>query len=149
MAHQKINTGEKPHWCNECGEAFRKSSTLISHQRIHTREKPYHGNKWGKSFRYISFAGHQKTHSEKKVYWCNDCVKVFMKNLMDMRIHTEQKAYYCKKYGKAFRHSSGLAEHQRIYMEENLRNVMKVGRLFPKVQPLNNIRKFITKSHQL
>lgn len=69
-----------------------------------------------------------------------------MKNLLDMRIHTEQKAYYCKKYGKAFRHSSGLAEHQRIYMEENLRKVMKVGRLFPKVQPLNNIRKFITKT---
>lgn len=117
LEHKKIHTEEKPYWYNQCGKVFMKNSTLINHQRMHKREKPHHCSKCGKSFRYTTFAGHQKTHSENKPYWCNDC-------------------------GKCHRMSSILIGHQRNNPRETKLMWKDVS---PKVQPLNNIRIFITK----
>ncbi|MGH0159756.1 UNVERIFIED_CONTAM: hypothetical protein FKN15_044368 [Acipenser sinensis] len=48
--HQRVNTGEKPYHCTECGRSFSRLADLKRHQRIHTGEKPYHCSECG-SFR--------------------------------------------------------------------------------------------------
>ena len=40
LEHKKIHTDEKPYWYDECGKAFRKSSTLINHQRCIQERNP-------------------------------------------------------------------------------------------------------------
>ena len=35
---KKYHTGNKSHWCTECGKGFYKSQSLKKHQRSHTGE---------------------------------------------------------------------------------------------------------------
>ncbi|PIO40542.1 hypothetical protein AB205_0025710, partial [Aquarana catesbeiana] len=41
VKHQRTHTGEKAHFCSECGKYFSRNSYLLTHQRSHTGEKPY------------------------------------------------------------------------------------------------------------
>ena len=39
--HERIHTGEKPHFCTFCNMKFSQIGSKIRHERIHTGEKPY------------------------------------------------------------------------------------------------------------
>ena len=83
----RIHTGDKPHQCNQCDEAFFANSNLVRHMRPHTREKPY---QWKIILKYIL------EHTGMKPYQCNQGDKAFVTNsnhIRHMRSHKRDKPY--------------------------------------------------------
>ncbi|XP_036167378.1 zinc finger protein 256-like isoform X2 [Myotis myotis] len=117
--HRRVNNGEKPYGCTDCGKLFRESSSLIKHWRVHTGEKPYVCRDCGKSFsRKCNLNCHQRIHTGVKSYVCGDCGKSFIQkgNLNShRRTHTGEKSYVCRDCGKSFNRKSNLNCHQRIH----------------------------------
>ncbi|XP_038605791.1 zinc finger protein 2-like [Tachyglossus aculeatus] len=119
---QRINTGERPYNCNECGKAYTNPSSLWRHKRVHTGKEPFKCNKCGKTFgESPSLREHKKTHTGEKLYKCNECGKAFSYSSylrVHARSHTGEKPYKCNECGKAFRHLSSFIVHQRIHTGE-------------------------------
>ncbi|XP_039618141.1 gastrula zinc finger protein XlCGF7.1-like [Polypterus senegalus] len=67
----RVHTGEKPHYCCECGKRFSHSSTLQKHASVHTGEKPFCYSECGRRFSEMSSLQAQKRiHTGVKPYCC-------------------------------------------------------------------------------
>ena len=65
---KKYHTGNKSHWCTECGKGFYKSQSLKKHQRSHTGEKPYRCERCNTTFSQLSTL---KNHQQRATV-CED-----------------------------------------------------------------------------
>ncbi|XP_058868392.1 zinc finger protein 3-like [Acipenser ruthenus] len=121
---QQIHTGQKLHFCADCGKKFSTSTDLKRHRRIHTGERPYSCTDCGKSFKTSAdLKRHRRIHTGEKPYSCTQCEKSF-KQLQHLKthqeIHTRQKPYCCNVCGKCFSESDTLTLHQQIHTGQNL-----------------------------
>ncbi|XP_070081705.1 zinc finger protein 30 [Equus caballus] len=136
----RINNGEKPYECKECGKTFRRPTDLRVHHIIHTGEKPYECKECGKAFsRLTDLRVHQRIHTGEKPYECEECGKAFSRasNLAQHgRVHTGEKSYVCQKCGKAFSDVGTLRIHQRIHTGEKPYECKECGKAFSQASNL-------------
>uniref|UniRef100_A0A8C0P679 Zinc finger with KRAB and SCAN domains 4 n=1 Tax=Canis lupus familiaris TaxID=9615 RepID=A0A8C0P679_CANLF len=131
---QKNATGNRRHYCHECGKSFAQSSGLTKHRRIHTGEKPYECEDCGKTFIGSSaLVIHQRVHTGEKPYECEECGKVFSHSsnlIKHQRTHTGEKPYECEDCGKTFSQSCSLLEHHKIHTGEKPYQCSLCGKAF-------------------
>ena len=61
------------------------------------------------------------THTEKKLYQCNQCEKAFSKNVdlkRHKRVHSDEKSFQCSHCEKVFTNNGDLKNHIMIHTSE-------------------------------
>ncbi|KAA0721352.1 hypothetical protein E1301_Tti020630 [Triplophysa tibetana] len=132
--HMRIQAGEKPHTCLQCGKSFTNTRNLQLHMRIHTGEKPHACLQCGKSFTNTShLKTHMRIHTGEKPHTCLQCGNTFTHtgNLKThMRIHTGEKPHVCLQCGKSFTNASYLKKHMRIHTGGKPHACLQCGKTF-------------------
>uniref|UniRef100_A0A8D2I1N2 Uncharacterized protein n=1 Tax=Urocitellus parryii TaxID=9999 RepID=A0A8D2I1N2_UROPR len=101
---QKILSCSQTYTFNCCGKA--PVSTLTKHQRIHTRKHPYKCEESGKGFNKSLQLNQHHT------------------------IHTGEELYKCKECGKGFTQKGSLTQHQRVHTGEKPYKCEECGKGF-------------------
>ncbi|XP_032094607.1 zinc finger protein 85-like [Thamnophis elegans] len=144
----RINMGEKPYKCRECGKNFRSSSQVTSHRRIHTGEKPYKCLECGKSFTWSNdLTCHKRIHTGEKLYKCSECGRSFRRNSQlayHKRLHAGEKPYKCMECGKNFLWSYQLTSHKMIHTGEKPYKCPECGKSFRRSSELTSHRRIHT-----
>ncbi|XP_058027995.1 zinc finger protein 85-like [Ahaetulla prasina] len=144
----RINMGEKPYKCRECGKNFRSSSQVTSHRRIHTGEKPYKCLECGKSFSWSNdLTCHKRIHTGEKLYKCSECGRSFRRNSQlayHKRLHAGEKPYKCMECGKNFLWSYQLTSHKMIHTGEKPYKCLECGKSFRRSSELTSHRRIHT-----
>ncbi|KAM3933927.1 uncharacterized protein RB166_001582 [Leptodactylus fuscus] len=105
-ACHKSSCADNPLSCSICGVRFTSEMTFAAHQRFHTEEKSYDCTYCGKSFNQRS------------------------RLLSHKRKHTGEKPFSCPVCGRCFAERSALVTHQRIHSGEKPFNCSECARSF-------------------
>nr|XP_054602654.1 zinc finger protein OZF isoform X1 [Nothobranchius furzeri] len=118
-SHRKVQKELKSFCCGDCGNIFRRKSTLNDHMRVHTGHKPFVCELCGKRFTQKSTLSiHMIVHTGHKPFACELCGKRFtQKSSLNthMRVHIGHKPFACELCGQKFSRKSTLNDHMRIH----------------------------------
>ncbi|XP_044308847.1 zinc finger and SCAN domain-containing protein 12-like [Varanus komodoensis] len=150
--HQRLQQGEPPHKCLDCGKSFNHKANLTSHQRIHRREKLYNCSNCGKSFLRKSILNmHLRMHTGQKPFSCSDCgmnLSAQSSLIRHQRIHTREKPYKCSDCEKSFSQNSDLIRHQRLHTGDKPYQCFECGKSFSRGDCLTSHQKIHTGKDQ-
>lgn len=114
--HLYIHTGERPHKCSYCSDAFKTKWTLKKHIRTHTGEKPFSCSTCKMDFTQRgSWRRHMLAHDAQAVHRCPCCTKTF-KQLANLTkhirsAHNDQKVFKCSMCTMRFKCERTLGKH--------------------------------------
>ncbi|XP_071067291.1 zinc finger protein 713 isoform X2 [Dasypus novemcinctus] len=128
FSHRTI-TQERNLDCNKFGENFNLNSNLISHQRIPSMKKPPNSDIQGSGTKHkADLIYYQGNYISENPYEYNECGNIFNQHiLLANNILMGEKPSEC---GKAFSHSSSLAQHQIVLTGEKPYKCDECGKRF-------------------
>lgn len=138
IIHERNERGENTRWCTKCDKAFLIRGHLILHQKTHTWKKPYTCNDCGKGFTQMSFIVHRWTRTGEKTYICSECGQGFIQKISPIwhqGVHTNKTSFLCSDW-KSCPQKSGLIKYQKMHTGEKPHKWSHCGKTFIMKQQL-------------
>ena len=105
----RVHTGDKPHVCSICAQAFSQLGSLNRHLLVHSDDRPFQCEQCEKSFR---------EKSKLKIH---------------RNVHTEERPFFCDLCGKTYKFRSGLKWHMARHQTEAKKEVCSLSTGFSAV----------------
>ncbi|KAH3720449.1 zinc finger protein 43-like [Dreissena polymorpha] len=129
MRHlDSVHTGRRPHLCDLCGMAFKRSDALQAHKETHLdrskRKLPFQCLKCGKAFRAkFLLKEHQAVHSTLRLHQCHICGQLFKTPIVQKRhmqlVHNSSQKHICQVCNRGFSTKYVLKRHKRVHEDTN------------------------------
>lgn len=130
VRHQRgVHSNLRPHLCDICGMAFKRSDGLKAHKEVHLdrglRKLPYPCKQCGKRFKSLAHVKeHSTVHTSTRSFQCDICGQMFktinVQRRHIMSVHNKANWFRCPFCKKSFGSKYTLKRHLQSHAGENI-----------------------------